>query len=170
MTCLIMILKIGLISDTHDNIRNIEKAVTIFKKKHASFVIHAGDFVNPESVKPFKGMKLIGVLGNNDIDITGLTNAFNNINGELRGELCEMELDGLRLVVYHGTKPHQKSSLVGSGKYDVVIYGHTHRLEKRNYGKIIVLNPGTANGWFFGYRATIAIFDTKTRYSEFVSL
>ena len=94
MTCLIMILKIGLISDTHDNIRNIEKSVTIFKKKHVSFVIHAGDFVNPESVKPFKGIKLIGVLGNNDIDIAGLTNAFNNINGELRGELCEMELDG----------------------------------------------------------------------------
>jgi uncharacterized protein len=163
-------MKIGLISDTHDNIRNIKKAVTIFKDKNVGFVLHAGDFVNAESVEPFEGIKLIGVLGNNDIDVRGLTNAFNNINGELRGEFCEIEQDNMRLVVYHGTKPHQKDSLIESGKYDVVIYGHTHRLEKRNLGKVIVLNPGTANGWFFGYKATIAIFDTHTKYSEFISL
>jgi predicted phosphodiesterase len=39
-----------------------------------------------------------------------------------------------------------------------------------NVGRTIFLNPGTANGWFFGYKATIAIFDTQSKESEFISL
>jgi predicted phosphodiesterase len=37
-------------------------------------------------------------------------------------------------------------------------------------GKTLVLNPGTANGWFFGYKATIAIFNTQTKCCEFINL
>ncbi len=34
----------------------------------------------------------------------------------------------------------------------------------------LVINPGTANGWFFGYRATAVVFDTKTNESELLYL
>jgi predicted phosphodiesterase len=44
-------MKIGLISDTHDNIQNIQNAISLFNDKHVSFVIHAGDRVSPEVVK-----------------------------------------------------------------------------------------------------------------------
>jgi predicted phosphodiesterase len=37
-------------------------------------------------------------------------------------------------------------------------------------GKTILINPGTANGWFLGYKATAAIFDTATRKPEFIDL
>lgn len=36
-------MKIGLISDTHDNIQIIQNAISLFNDKHVSFVIHAGD-------------------------------------------------------------------------------------------------------------------------------
>ena len=163
-------MKIGIISDTHDNLKNIEKSVNIFIDNRVRFVIHAGDYVSSEAVESFQGIRLIGVLGNNDVDIPGLTNAFNNIDGELKGDFCEIEQDGIRFAVYHGTKPHQKYSLIHSGKYDVVVCGHTHKLEHTNVGRTIFLNPGTANGWFFGYKATIAIFDTQSKESEFISL
>ena len=83
---------VGIISDTHDNIKNIEKAVDVFIERRVRFVIHAGDYVCPKAVESFQGIKLIGVLGNNDVDVSGLTSAFNNIGGELKGDFCEIEL------------------------------------------------------------------------------
>jgi putative phosphoesterase len=71
-------MEIGIISDTHDNIKNIEKAVNVFIERRVIFVIHAGDYVCPKAVESFQGIKLIGVLGNNDVDVSGLASAFNN--------------------------------------------------------------------------------------------
>lgn len=62
-------MKIGLISDTHDNIQNILKAVREFKSRCVDIVLHAGDFVSPVAIESFTGIKLVGVLGNNDTDI-----------------------------------------------------------------------------------------------------
>ena len=42
---------IGLISDTHDNIQNIQNAISLFTDKKVSFVIHVGDIVSPEASK-----------------------------------------------------------------------------------------------------------------------
>ena len=162
--------KIGLISDTHDNFKNIEIAVKIFNDKKMSYVIHAGDITTPEAVESFEGLKLIGVLGNNDMDKEGLETAFEKIGGELRGELCEIEEDDLLIAVYHGTNFNKRESLIQSGKYNVVIYGHTHKADNKVVGKTIVINPGTANGWFFGYKATAAIFDTVSKECDFVDL
>ena len=163
-------MKIGLISDTHDNIQNIQHAVSLFNNKHVSFVIHAGDIVSPEAVEAFTGIKLIGILGNNDLEIHGLTSAFDKIGGQLKGEFCEMEQDDLIFAIYHGTNLGRKESLIQSGRYDVVICGHTHRVQNKRVGKTLVVNPGTANGWFFGYSATAAVFDTQTRQPEFLHL
>ncbi|MGH9978446.1 MAG: YfcE family phosphodiesterase, partial [Nitrososphaeraceae archaeon] len=123
---LVYAMKIGLISDTHDNIQNIQKAITLFNDKHVKVVIHAGDIVSPETVKAFDGMRLIGVLGNNDLQIHELTDAFDKIGGQLKGEFCEIEQGKLRLAVYHGTDSRRKKSLIECGKYDVIICGHTH--------------------------------------------
>jgi uncharacterized protein len=51
-------MKIGLISDTHDNIQNIQNAISLFNDKHVSFVIHGGDIVSPEAVKESAGVSL----------------------------------------------------------------------------------------------------------------
>jgi uncharacterized protein len=163
-------MKIGLISDTHDNIQNIQKAIVSFNNKNVRVVIHAGDIVSPETVEAFGGMKLIGVLGNNDLQIHELTHAFDKIGGQLKGEFCEIEHDNLIFAVYHGTNSRRKESLILCGKYDVVVCGHTHRVQNKKVGKTLILNPGTANGWFFGYGATVAIFDTQTREPDFIHL
>jgi putative phosphoesterase len=133
-------------------------------------VLHAGDFVSPIAVESFAGIKLVGILGNNDTDIPGLTSAFNKINGELKGEIFEAVYDGIKLVIYHGTSSSKKEFLINSGKYDMVIYGHTHRKASNKIGRTIVVNPGTAKGWFFGFYSTIAVFDTHTSIIKFVSL
>ena len=163
-------MKIGLISDTHDNIQNIRKAVRKFNDDHVDVVIHAGDFVSPIAVESFAAVKLVGIMGNNDTDIPGLTSAFNKIHGELKGEIFEAVYDGMKLVIYHGTSSSKKEFLIKSGKYDMVICGHTHRKANNKIGRTLVVNPGTAKGWFFGFYATIAVFDTHSRIIEFVNL
>ena len=163
-------MKIGLISDTHDNIQKILKAVREFNDNHVDVVIHAGDFVSPIAVESLAGVKLVGVLGNNDTDIPGLTSTFNTIHGELKGEIFESVYDGMKFAVYHGTNLAIKDQLIKSGKYDVFIYGHTHRKDNRYIGTTRVINPGTAKGWFFGLFATIAVFDTSSRNLEFINL
>src|SRR5918996_4075489 len=108
-------MKIGLISDTHDNIQNIQKAVRKFKDKHVDVVIHAGDFVNPIAVESLAGVKLVGVLGNNDTDIAGLISTFDKIHGELKGEIFETVYGGMKFAVYHGTNFAKKEQLIKSG-------------------------------------------------------
>jgi hypothetical protein len=161
-------MKIGVISDSHDHMDNIRKAVQLFKDKKVSFVIHAGDYVNPGTIKLFNGLKLIGIFGNNDGDKFRLISAFDQIGGEIKGDFCELVQDGIKFAVYHGTEPQLKDALIECGKYGVVIYGHTHVLENMEVGKTLVLNPGTAHG--FGGKATIVIFDTQTKRPEFIKL
>ena len=47
-------MKIGVLSDTHDNLVNIRKAVEIFSKNGVEAVIHAGDFCSPFTLPEFK--------------------------------------------------------------------------------------------------------------------
>jgi putative phosphoesterase len=163
-------MKIGLISDTHDNIQNIRRAVRKLNDKRVDLVIHAGDIVSPNAVESLADVKLVGVLGNNDKDVAGLTSAFNKINGKLEGEIYETVYDGMKFAIYHGTSIAKREQLIKSGKYDIFIYGHTHRKDNRFVGNTRVINPGTAKGWFFGLFATIAVFDTSSRNIDFINL
>jgi uncharacterized protein len=51
-------MKIGLISDTHDNIQDMQNAISLFNDKHVNFVIHASDIVSPEAVEGSAGVSL----------------------------------------------------------------------------------------------------------------
>src|SRR5574341_31442 len=163
-------MKIGLISDTHDNTENILKAVTAFKDENVDVVLHAGDYVFLKSVESFAGVKLIDVLGNNDTDVSGLSESFDKIQGELKGEIFEPIYDGIKFAVYHGTSSSRRDLLAKSGNYDVFIHGHTHRKVVNYIGKTLVINPSTANGWLFGLKATATVFDTTTKKIEFINL
>ena len=39
-------MKIGILSDTHDDIDNVNKAIDIFQENDVKAVIHAGDMVD----------------------------------------------------------------------------------------------------------------------------
>jgi len=161
-------MKIGIISDSHDNIDNITRSVRVFKDRGVAYVLHLGDYVNPNSVRAFQGIKLVGIFGNNDGDKFRLMTAFNDISGEIRGDFYEFEEARLKFACYHGTELPIKDALIKCSRYDVVISGHTHECENIRTGKTLSLNPGTAHG--FGYKATIMIFDTQTMDAELIEL
>ncbi|MCJ7588233.1 MAG: metallophosphoesterase family protein [Candidatus Aminicenantes bacterium] len=66
----------------------------VFKDSKVDLVIHLGDYVNPKSVRAFKGLKLTGIFGNNDGDKFRLINAFKDIGGEIKGDFYFLVTEG----------------------------------------------------------------------------
>ena len=159
---------IGIISDTHDHIPHLKKAIKVFKDRKAELILHAGDYCSPFMVPHFEGLNLKGIFGNNDGDKYLLMSKFRNIGAELAGDFLKIEEGGLSIALYHGTYAEITASLIDSGRYDVVITGHTHEMVHKKEGKTIIINPGTANG--FDGKASVAFLDTETREVEFVEL
>jgi len=159
---------IGLISDTHDNVPNIKKAVRLFKDNSVERVIHAGDYCSPFTIEHFEGLKLHGIFGNNDGDKFLLMKKFDLIGGTLHGEFFEFDADNLKIAVYHGTSPGITDSLEKSGKYDFVVSGHTHQPRLDTTGSTTAINPGSAHG--FENDAIVAFLNTETRRVDFKEL
>ncbi len=159
---------IGIISDTHDHVPHIKKAVDVFKDRNAELVLHAGDYCSPFTIPHFKGLNFKGIFGNNDGDKYLLMSKFVEIDAELAGEFLKLEAGGLTIAMYHGTYPDITDALIEAGHYDVVVSGHTHEMVYKEVGKTIALNPGTAHG--FEETASVAFLDTETREVEFFEL
>ncbi len=150
-------MKIGILSDSHDNIPAITKAVSAFNDAEVGHVIHAGDLVSPFTAKPLNHLKcdFTGVFGNNDGERLGLSHVF---NGRIHRAPHNIILAGRKILILH--EPDNLSALMKSGEYDAIIYGHTHQVDIRTE-KTIVINPGECGGWVNGKR-TIAFWDLGT--------
>lgn len=158
---------IGIISDTHDHLANLRRALELLKARGAELVLHAGDFVSPFVAEPFRetGLRVIGVFGNNDGDRLFLRQRFSEV-GELHFGPHELELGGRKILLMH--EPRALEALVASGRYDLVVYGHTHR-PKISPGQTVVVNPGELGGWLTG-RGTLALVDLKRLQAEILEL
>lgn len=164
-------MKIGVISDTHDDEENTRKAIEIFNRRKVDSVVHLGDYISPPIVRLFKGMKLIGIFGNNDGYKFVLIKAFDEIGGEIKGDFAKLKIDGLKIALYHGEFREISKALAKSGDYDVVFAGHFHKSEKIKFGKTLLINPGSTHRSFKkDPTSTIGIFDTKTKEFEFIGV
>jgi hypothetical protein len=157
-------MKAGLISDTHDNQSKISRALELYQDEGVEAVIHAGDWVAPFSAKRFENYRgrLYGSYGNNDGEVIGLCKAFEEMEAMVKGEFTEFELDGEVMAVVHGTYPPVVEAIAESGRYPVLVYGHTHEPEVREIGDVLLVNPGEACGYLSG-RSTVALLDTEER-------
>jgi len=161
-------MKIGIISDTHDNLPQIKKAVKIFDQEKVELVLHAGDFVSPFTFLEFKNLNcpLKGVFGNNDGDKLYLREKFKEI-GEIYPAPYETNIDHKIIITLHEEK--LIDALAESQKYEVIIYGHTHRTDLRKIGKTLIINPGECGGWLTG-KSTIALLDLENLEVKIINL
>jgi len=160
---------IGLISDTHDNVEAVRKAVEIFNQRKVSLVLHAGDYVAPFTARFYRELEapLKGVFGNVDGDRELLKKRFSEVGGEILGDFAVVEAGSLKIALLHGVDERIVEALMLSGKYRVVVRGHTHKAETRKIGETLMVNPGEACGYLSGKR-TIALLNPETLNVEFV--
>jgi uncharacterized protein len=159
-------MKIGIISDTHDRLEKIDKAVAFFNSYPVELVMHAGDFVAPFTAQSFADLDadMVGVFGNNDGEKEGLVKAYANV-AKLYEPPHIQTIDGLSIVILHKDTDIEKYLK----QHDVIIYGHSHQYDiKKQNGKLIV-NPGECCGYLSGM-STVAILDTKTKEAEIYQL
>ncbi len=157
---------IGIISDTHDNMPQIKKAVDLFHERKVEHVIHAGDFTSPFTFRIFKNLAcgFTGIFGNNDGDKL-LLNKMSG--GRVFNQPHIFELAGKKIVVMH--EHHLVDALSDSGHYDIIIYGHTHKPEIKKVKDTFVINPGEAGSWLYG-KSTIAVADLSLMMAETILL
>jgi len=161
---------IGVLSDSHDNVPAIQAAVELFNKNEVPLVLHVGDWVSPFAVDPFTKLdaQLQGVWGNNEGEIRRLQEKFTELGVPVQ-EFLELEYDEKRIAVYHGTQPLLLDAVIKSGKYHVVLTGHTHMPEVSMEDGVLVVNPGELCGYITG-KKTLALVDPEQMSAEIVEL
>jgi putative phosphoesterase len=144
-------MKIGIISDTHDNRPNVEQATEIFRRRGVEYVFHAGDIVAPFTTKAFAkldGVTFIAVYGNNDGEKLFLKRTVEGFGGEIHEYCYKGELAGRKIYMTH--TDHNIEEVARSQMYDLLIYGHTHHQDIRRQGRTLIVNPGEATDWITG--------------------
>ncbi len=142
-------MRFAIISDTHDNLANLNKVIDFLNKEKIEIVLHCGDICNQdtidEAVKNFKG-QIHFVRGNGDYGLENIP------------EKMELELGSKKIFFNHYPDIARKAA--ESGKYDLVFYGHTHKPWEERVGNCRLVNPGEVAGQRF--KPTFAIYDTET--------
>jgi len=170
-------MKIGIISDTHDHMNNIKKFVDKFiDEEKIDLLIHCGDIVAPFMNIPFKRIIeetdiFYAVYGNNDGERNGLKTNFGAKGGkiEMKGDFFETEISGKKIIVFHHLDETIVEALALSGKYDLILKGHTHQKRQEKIGNCLILNPGEACGYLTG-EASAATIDLDTMNVKFLKL
>jgi putative phosphoesterase len=157
-------MKLGVIADSHDNLPPLKRAVDFFNQEKVDFVLHAGDFIAPFSVKELQ--KLIcdfkGVFGNNDGERKGLTQVS---QGKINHPPLRIELENKKIILLHDIEQldSQKED------FDLVIFGHTHRPQATREDRRVFLNPGECCGWLSG-KSTLGIIELPSLASQIIEI
>lgn len=159
-------MKIAIISDSHDNIPNLEKFLIWANENKIEMIIHCGDIAAPSMVEKIIAPKFTGpihlVHGNvSDRDLLESICALIP-HVTLHGDEGHLEVEGIKIAFCHF--PEQAKELAESGGYNLVFYGHTHKPWIEKIGQTTLSNPGTLGGIFS--KATFSFFDTKTNNLE----
>ena len=166
-------MRIGVVSDTHNNLKNVRRIVDLFNGAGVDRVIHTGDITQAKTALAFGelDMPLFGVFGNND-------------QGELRHlELVARELGfhfvqpplalawaGRQIVVVHDPLELVR---VAPESYDLILHGHTHRqtidyVTSERRDRRLTFNPGECAGMMEGSNA-IGVVDLYTLETEIIN-
>ncbi len=141
-------MKIAVMSDSHDNIWNLRKALDVVEKEKVEMIIHCGDFIAPFMLKELDqaGVPVHGVFGNNDGDRYLLTRfsltTLNNIT--LYDPVGQVGIDGFTIAFTHHGMVGE--GLASQGIFHMVCYGHSHEYSYRKEKKTALLNPGEIMG------------------------
>lgn len=161
-------MKIGILSDTHDNLENVRRACDLFAREGVTLLLHCGDVCGPMVVEALEGFTVYFALGNMD-RVGPLEMAVDALQGGRLARLHELTLEGKRLALLHGDDSQLLQRCLLSGTYTYVIHGHTHRRRDLRKGPTRVLNPGALGGVRLEARS-VAILDLSSDHVDFHNL
>ncbi len=162
-------MKIGLLSDTHNQASHTRRALDLLRERGAERLIHCGDITTPEIVGLFEGWPVAFVFGNMDHDAVALSRAVEKLDRATIGYQFTDEVDGRRIAVCHGHDAHLLKAMTHAGLYDYVFHGHTHKRRHERIGETSVINPGALGGLRRQSRS-VCVVDLATGRVDFIDL
>ena len=140
-------MKIGILSDTHDQTNNIVAAIQILKKYDIQKLFHCGDVTSLSCVQLICEFPLSLTFGNSDFltgemkDFILSTNSENSVGYQYEGECI-----GKRIGMTHSHLKGVLNGMIESQSFDYVFYGHRHLRSDQKIGVTRVINPGSLGG------------------------
>lgn len=160
-------MKIGIVSDLHCNAAGLAEALRLMGD--VDELLCLGDSIleyrfSNEVVGTLKRRGARVILGNHEEGFFGpqgtRARERDGIDRELAGWLAaqplriETTVCGKRLLLVHSTPWEPRGAYVhpestalarfAEAEADIVLYGHTHRQVVRRFGRVLVVNPGSA--------------------------
>ena len=158
-------MKIGVISDTHDHLENIKKAINILEEKNIKTLVHLGDYCSPFSIPLLKTEKVYAIFGNNDGEKLFLQKKANDSGFTIDSGPKAINIADKKIAIMH--EPYELEAFRKSGIYDIVLHGHTHEYYIKK--DPLTVNPGELCGYLSG-KATFAIVDLEKLECEIIEL
>ncbi|NPB03454.1 MAG: metallophosphoesterase [Thermotogae bacterium] len=161
-------MKMGVISDSHDNLKGLKWAFEKLKSMDVENVVHLGDIISPFVLKHVRANyegRIWVILGNNDGDVIRLQQVAKEMSFCLfTEEQAFLELNGRSIVLMH--EPRLLREFAQSGDFDLVLYGHTHEMDLQKVRNSLILNPGEIYGYING-KVSFAVVDLETLEVKF---
>ncbi len=157
-------MRIGVLSDTHDRLPAIDRALDLFRQRGVEAVVHPGDLVAPFAARRLLAWTgpLYVTYGNND----GEREGFKRILPQIQDGPLWIEAGGKHILVHHYADWCTPQDL---DRADIVITGHTHEIVNERRGGKLFLNPGECCGWLSGI-CTVAILETNSLSAEMIEV
>ena len=145
-------MRLGLIADTHGNVR--AEVHEVFRE--VDLILHAGDLGGAEVLEELELLaKVVAVYGNVE----------SAIMKRRLPQVASLEVDDLRFVVTHGDQLASREPEALKEVFpdaDVIVFGHTHRPLIHNFPDYsVVINPGAAGPGRFDLKPSVAIVETE---------
>ncbi len=150
-------MRIGVVSDTHNNLKNVQRIVDLFNESAVDRVIHTGDITQAKTLDVFGAltMPMHGVFGNNDVeretlDAAILANGFRFVEPPL-----QLTWHDRTIIVVHDPREFEGHL---TATHELALHGHTHLHREVRRGHQLIYNPGECAGHMAGLNA-IGIVD-----------
>lgn len=163
-------MKIGLLSDTHNNLPNLIAALETFRDRSIQTVIHCGDLTDFDLVSHFHDFRLIYLTGNMDYASGTIQRRVAKLNQDnFAGPVFRGKLDGVAVAATHSHIEGKLMELIQSGDYEWIFHGHTHQRRDEVIRGVRIVNPGALGGLKRSPRS-FCIVDLNEPNVEFITL
>lgn len=161
-------MRIGVVSDTHNHLKNIKRIVELFSAADVDRVIHTGDITQPKALAIFADLPcpLYGVFGNNDEgEKAALLSVSADLNFNFVDPPLELHWHNRRIIVVHD--PLEFEGYLGD-HHQLALHGHTHRYRLERNNSQLIFNPGECAGHMDGYNA-VGVVDLANMTTEMLN-
>lgn len=155
-------MRIGVVSDTHNNLGNVRRIVELFNDAAVERVVHTGDVTQAKTLRALAALAapLHAVFGNND-EREALLAAAAETGAEVVEPPLTLDWSGRRILVVHDPLDVERF-LDG---HDVVLHGHDHTRRIERDGERLLFNPGECAGHMKG-RNAVGVVDLASLETE----